>query len=622
MSSTPPPLLSMPNNSTTMSGSSTIIQRRQRLSNQQQQQQQQNRTTRITTTISNEYSDDPITRYPYQQQQQQSQQQQQQQQSQQQHLALHMDNHNAVVNDEILDVYGNTRTRNHHNHYYYDPEQQQAQAQTQPPPPQSQYPTSPALSTSYSYPYHPSNQQYQNIGGTNRMTEEKLRRFQWEQQQHYHQKSHNQIHHRFQYDNPTVINEKVMKADVYDDSNCSTSMYGFYTNNYSNTNDTTNGNPTIPIWKRTLIQEQFYRPEDYHTIFRTPHPVTDAEYKTYLQQHQQPQQQHYAVSSPPSSLNRSITNNNNNATTTSTGTSMITKTCCAHTCSMFSAIAVLFLVWVGIVLDTQPLYIPGALPTVVISSSRNAILQQQQQQQQAPQSLSTTSSSTTVITNSSNQQQSQGQQQKKRQSQNRRAKSSNGNNNNNNSNSNSSKSRNRIQFIIPGKKDERLYIAKTAYQAAGLYFITMILCRYIYDPIPFHSVYTNYVLLLPCCKRWIAQRQRHHTYTTIPETNHRLPVAMTGLHSYDLIGHHPYATTTATSTTAQNASAEGLILGIDYSLPFSNTAASQQQRRPTTSSLYHTTMWSRTTNTMKRYLASKGWYPSRKFRTYEPKKTG
>jgi hypothetical protein len=44
------------------------------------------------------------------------------------------------------------------------------------------------------------------------------------------------------------------------------------------------------------------------------------------------------------------------------GGALITKVCCAKFCAGFSFVAVGFLLFVGIIFDTQPLYIPGSLP--------------------------------------------------------------------------------------------------------------------------------------------------------------------------------------------------------------------------------------------------------------------
>ena len=443
------------------------------------------------------------------------------------HLALHIDNYDHNNNNHNR-YYNCSSDNNHH----YDPEQPQQ-----------------LHSPSTSYPTH-------------RMTEEQIRRFNdnnYEQQQHQHQTSN---------------------IPNYD---------------YHTTTATTVTTPTttvasakkmmIPIWKRKMVlEEDFYRIEDYHTIFRNPHHMTDAQYTKYVQLQQQ-----YSVHG----------NNNNgsshkNGATGTTGTSMMNKTCCAYTCSMFSALAVFFLLWVGILLDTQPMYIPGALPTITVQS----VTQQQQQQQEPPYS------STTNQRNDykQRQQKGQGRQQQQKQSQPRRTTP-------------------RIQFIIPGKNDERLFIAKTAYQAATMYFITMIISRYIYDPIPFHTFYNTYIVSLfqRCYGRIFTGQRRfsqRHTYTDIPELQSQ----------YDMIGH--YASNTeglilsggGVSSSAATNGGNGITL-----LPYATSASNMQQQRSVLFSTATTSLWTRTSNTMKRYLASKGWYqPSRRRNRhhYEIKKTG
>ena len=54
----------------------------------------------------------------------------------------------------------------------------------------------------------------------------------------------------------------------------------------------------------------------------------------------------------------------------------ISKHCCAHICLGFSLVAVTFLVFVGILLDTQPLLIKGALPRHVIYSGTDDDVEQ------------------------------------------------------------------------------------------------------------------------------------------------------------------------------------------------------------------------------------------------------
>lgn len=45
---------------------------------------------------------------------------------------------------------------------------------------------------------------------------------------------------------------------------------------------------------------------------------------------------------------------------------LLSRTCCANFCTGFSVVAVCFLVFVGIILDTQPLYIKGVLPKQIV----------------------------------------------------------------------------------------------------------------------------------------------------------------------------------------------------------------------------------------------------------------
>jgi hypothetical protein len=322
---------------------------------------------------------------------------------------------------------------------------------------------------------HPSMQQYQNVGGQHVMTEEKLRRFTEQQRQYFGASS-------------TVIHRNGSVVSI----------------SPSGTNSSVIGE--APPWKQKLEEEKFYRIEDYHTVFRIPHYVTDANYHKYLLQ--RGYQNDSIISDAPASL--------------------LSKTCCAATCSVFSAIAVFFLLFIGFLLDTQPLYIPGTLPTLTVQS--------------------------TVQYNS----------------QDGTVKSYN---------------KPRVQFLIPGPTDERLSIASTAYRAAGMYFVTMLISLYVYNPLPFHHVMSRV---------WsYAHVFRRRQYTDIPDSD---------LPSYNLIGNTAMATS------------EGLILG--------DVDSRGNIRR--LSSSYQLGVWKRSTNTLKRWLASKGWYrpQNRKIRKYEPKKTG
>jgi len=81
--------------------------------------------------------------------------------------------------------------------------------------------------------------------------------------------------------------------------------------------------------------------EDFHSLFRTPHHVADSQYRAYLMGQT-------ARRKGPAPI--------------------LTKICCAQGCAFFSAIAVLFLFFVGFMLDTQPLYIKGALPKIIVQT--------------------------------------------------------------------------------------------------------------------------------------------------------------------------------------------------------------------------------------------------------------
>jgi hypothetical protein len=143
------------------------------------------------------------------------------------------------------------------------------------------------------------------------------------------------------------------------------------------------------------------RLQDYHTVFRTPLHVPDSEYGAYL-------------------LGRNGRKE----------TSIVTKQCCATACAGFSAVGVVFLLFIGILLDTQPLYIPGTLPELVVQSTFQY----------------KNSDGDEVITYT----------------------------------------KPVIQYLVPGPSDERLPIAATAYKAALAYFCTLVACLYVRDPTRFH----------------------------------------------------------------------------------------------------------------------------------------
>jgi hypothetical protein len=83
----------------------------------------------------------------------------------------------------------------------------------------------------------------------------------------------------------------------------------------------------------------------FHTLFRNAHHVPDNRYEEYI-------------------LGLSTRRKRQIST--------VTKTCCAHTCAGFSVVACLFLFFIGILLDTQPLFIKGVLPQQMIQTDDNS----------------------------------------------------------------------------------------------------------------------------------------------------------------------------------------------------------------------------------------------------------
>lgn len=86
--------------------------------------------------------------------------------------------------------------------------------------------------------------------------------------------------------------------------------------------------------------ESSHRLQDFHTLFRTPLHVPDNKYQEFL-------------------LGQSSRRK---------GSALLTRVCCAQTCAGFSIMGILFLVFCGILLDTQPLYIKGSLPQLIIQT--------------------------------------------------------------------------------------------------------------------------------------------------------------------------------------------------------------------------------------------------------------
>jgi len=92
------------------------------------------------------------------------------------------------------------------------------------------------------------------------------------------------------------------------------------------------------------------RLEEYHIRFRSPHQVSDNRYHEHLSR------QNPALMIPGRKRSRP----------------MCTQACGLHFCAGFSAVATAFLLWVGLILDYQPLYIKGALPLVDATTGYNS----------------------------------------------------------------------------------------------------------------------------------------------------------------------------------------------------------------------------------------------------------
>jgi hypothetical protein len=180
-------------------------------------------------------------------------------------------------------------------------------------------------------------------------------------------------------------------------------------------------------WKK---QNTVTRLEDYHTVFRTPLHVPDSQYR-------------YRMLGQTSRRKESVLN----------------TACCAQTCSIFSGIAFVFLLFIGILLDVQPLYIPGSLPSIMLQ--------------------------TTTDNNNNN-----------------------SNHNNYDTNKQTQQRRQRLQYLVPGTHDKRLPAAVTAYKAAFLYLGVSVLAWYIYDPSRFRFLEK---LIPDFCKRWFNQRGSNNT---------------------------------------------------------------------------------------------------------------
>ena len=87
--------------------------------------------------------------------------------------------------------------------------------------------------------------------------------------------------------------------------------------------------------------QQTTRLEDFHTLYRTAHHVPDNQYRDYLRGQTGKRRRDAPI---------------------------LTREGCLQTCAGFSAVATIFLLLIGILMDTQPLYIKGSLPATILQT--------------------------------------------------------------------------------------------------------------------------------------------------------------------------------------------------------------------------------------------------------------
>ena len=134
------------------------------------------------------------------------------------------------------------------------------------------------------------------------------------------------------------------RSDSSDNSTYQSSSYAPQPQSSSNKKRQRKKSLRQQVEERRRFLERTTRLEEFHTVFRAPLHVADSRYKEYL--HGQVIPRKRPSRQPP----------------------IITKDCCLRGCFGFSVVGVLFLVFVGILLDTQPLYIKGSLPTQLVQS--------------------------------------------------------------------------------------------------------------------------------------------------------------------------------------------------------------------------------------------------------------
>lgn len=89
-----------------------------------------------------------------------------------------------------------------------------------------------------------------------------------------------------------------------------------------------------------LLRAEKTRLEDYHVAYRTPLHVPDNAYRAFLQ-----------------------------GRTGKTRPTLITRVCCLHTCIGFSTVAVVFLCFIGFLINSQPLLMAGTLRKTIVEAS-------------------------------------------------------------------------------------------------------------------------------------------------------------------------------------------------------------------------------------------------------------
>jgi hypothetical protein len=106
-----------------------------------------------------------------------------------------------------------------------------------------------------------------------------------------------------------------------------------------------------------------YGLDDYHTVFRTPHFVTDAEYQKHLRG------ELFLVNGPSSPFFSGNKLSSHSTTASSSSPPIISNVACANFCFVLSLVATIILTFFGLLLDTQALYIPGTLPAIPVQST-------------------------------------------------------------------------------------------------------------------------------------------------------------------------------------------------------------------------------------------------------------